>query len=129
MSLGRGLSLEAREEEVPALANEVEDTPPLENVGPSWLWPEFVMPTEEEALRSLAVEIQEVAPPLCNVQFTNRYAASYIGRAILDQATDIESLKAMGEMGLEEATNRAEALISRVSFLLRRFGCFTLSIF
>lgn len=69
--------LEVREE-VPALALEVEDALHEEFVGPSWLRPGFKMPTEEEALWSLVAEIQDATPPIRNIQFTNRYAASYI---------------------------------------------------
>lgn len=67
--------------------------------GPSWLQPGFVMPTEEEALWALAVEISDRTPPLNNICFTNWYVASYIGGAILDWAADIESLSSMGEGG------------------------------
>lgn len=67
-------------------------------------------------MRALAVEIQN-RTPLRNIHFTNHYAASYIGRVILDGAADIESLEFMGEMGVDEATNRVGALISRVSSL------------
>lgn len=83
--------------------------------GPSWLQLGSEMSTEEEALRALAAEISNRTPPLNNIRFTNRYAASYIGGAILDRAADIESLSSMGEMGVDEATNRVGTLISRVS--------------
>lgn len=49
ISSGPSLSLEIRESELPA--------PTLENVGASWIHPGFVMPTKEEALRSLVIEI------------------------------------------------------------------------
>lgn len=74
------------------------------------------MPTEEEALRALAIEISNRTPPLNNIRFTNWYATSHIGGAILDRAADIKSLSSMGEMGVDEATNCVGALISRVSF-------------
>lgn len=114
----RERSVEVREE-VLGLASEVTADVPLEIPGPSWLQPGFRMPTEEETLRSLAAEIEEATPPLCNIRFTNRYAVSYIGGTILSQAKDIESLEAMGEMGVDEATNRVRVLISRVSSCLR----------
>lgn len=72
------------------------------------------MPTEEEALRALAVEISNLYAT--NIQFTNLYAASYIAGVILDRAADIESLASMGEMGIDEATNCFGACILRVSF-------------
>lgn len=84
--------------------------------GPSWLQLGFEMPTEKEALRALEVEISNHTPPLNNIHFTNWYATSYIGGAILDRAADVESLSSMGEMGVDEATNRVGAIISRVSF-------------
>lgn len=117
-SMERERSVEVREE-VLGLAYEVTADVPLEIPGPSWLQLGFRMPTEEEALRSLAIEIEEATPPLCNIRFTNRFAASYIGGTILSQTEDIESLEAMGEMGVDEATNRVRVLISRVSSCLR----------
>lgn len=75
------------------------------------------MPTEEEALRSLVIEIQAATPPLRNVRFTNRYTTSYIGRVILDRVADIESLETMGEMDLEETTNLAGAFDFSSKFL------------
>lgn len=78
MFVEREPSLEIREED-PVLTNEAKNEVPLENSGPSWLRLGFEMPTEEEALRSLAAEIQEATPPLHNIRFTNGYAASYIG--------------------------------------------------
>lgn len=74
------------------------------------------MLTEEEALRSLAIEINEATPPLRNVKFTKRHVASHIWRVALDRAADIESLGTMARMDLEEATNRAMSLVARESF-------------
>lgn len=74
------------------------------------------MLTEEEALRSLAIEINEATPPLRNAKFTNRHVASHIWRVALDRAADIESLGTMARMDLEEATNRAMSLVARESF-------------
>lgn len=63
------------------------------------------------------VGVRNYPPPLTNIQFTNRYAASFIRGAILNRAADAESLASMGEMGVEEATNRVGALLARVGFL------------
>lgn len=107
--------MEVREEvpiSSPATAVEV----PAENFDPTWLQLGFEMPKEEEELRALAVEISNRTPSLNNIQFTNPYATSYIGSAILDRGTNIESLASMGEMGVDEATYCVGALISRASF-------------
>lgn len=101
-----------------ALASEATADVPLEILGPSWLQPGFKMPREEEGLGSLAAKIEEATPPLCNIWFTNHYATSYIGGTILSQAANIESLEAMGEMRVDEATNRVGVLISLVSSCL-----------
>lgn len=116
-------------EEVPALASEASADVSMENPSISWLQLGFEMSTEEETLKSLAVEIDEATLPLRNIQFTNRYAASYIGGTIFSSAANIESLEAMGEMRVDEATNRVGALISRVSSCLRLTKCFTFCIF
>lgn len=116
---GSSLSPEIRESKLLAPTTEIETVPSSEDTGPSWLRPDFVMPNEEEALRSLAREINEATPPLRNVRFTNRHVASHIGRVALNRAMDIESLGTMVVMDLKEATNRAESLVARVSFLLR----------
>lgn len=79
-------------EEVPTSSSTAAVEAPAENSGPFWLQLGFVMPTEEEALRALAVENSNRTPLFNNIQFTNRYAASYIGGAILDRAADIKSL-------------------------------------
>lgn len=81
---------------------------------PSWLRSGVVMPIEEEALRELASKISNRTPPLRNLRFTNMYSASYLGGVILNWATDIESLAGMGEMGVDEETNRVGALLARV---------------
>lgn len=73
------------------------------------------MPTEEEALRALASEISTRTPPLSNIRFTNRYAASFLGGAVLNRAADAESLASMGDIGVDEATNWVGALLARVS--------------
>lgn len=73
-----------------------------------------MMPTEEESLRALVAEITTRTPPLHNLYFTNWYAASFLCGTILDRAADAESLALMGEMWVEEATNRVGALLARV---------------
>lgn len=97
--------------------SEAGDEAPKEDSGSSWLRPGFEMPTEEEVLRELATEITNRTPPLRNIRFTNWYVASFIGGAILNRAADVKSLVSMGEMGVDEATNRVGALLARVSRL------------
>lgn len=93
--------------------------------GPSWLQSGFVMPTDEEALRALVVEISACTPLLLNnILFTNMYATLYLGGAILDQTVDVESPSGMGEMGVDEATNRVGPLLPRVSSRLFFLFCF-----
>lgn len=55
------------------------------------------MPTEAEALRDLADEITSRTPPINNIRFTNRFAASYLGGTILNRAEDVDSLASMGD--------------------------------
>lgn len=54
-------------EEVPDFLPTVNDEVPLENSSLSWLQEGFEMPTEEEAMRALAVEISTKTPPLNNI--------------------------------------------------------------
>lgn len=107
--------MEARVDEPSVPATGGDDEAPQEDSDPSWLQPGFEMPTEEGALRELASEISTRTPPLNNIRFTNRYAASFIGGAVLNRAANVESLALMGEVGVDEATNRVGALLARVS--------------
>lgn len=112
---GELLPLETGVHEPSTSAAGVGDEVPREDSSPSWLRSGFKVPTEEEALRELASEITEMTPPLRNIRFTNRYAAAFLGGAVLNRAADAESLASMGDMGVDEATNRVGALIARVS--------------
>lgn len=46
---------------------------PLAESGSSWLQPRFQLPTEEEALLVLSLEITNRTPPLHNLRFNNHY--------------------------------------------------------
>lgn len=81
---------------LPTCAIKVRDEAPTEGSGPSWLQLGFEMPIEEVALKELASEITRKTPPLNNICFTNRYAISFIGGAILNRAADVVSLASMG---------------------------------
>lgn len=118
---GPGMSLEIRKEAPTSLAVAGDET---SCQGPSWLQLGFEMPTEEEALRALSVEISTHTPPLNNICFTNVYVASYLGGAIWDRAVHVESLSRMGEIGMEEASNSVGALLARVSLRLVSFSNF-----
>lgn len=88
-ALEEHLPLEVQEEVPPTPAAKVGDKVPIEGSRPSWLLPRFEIPTEEEALRELGLEISTRTPPLNNIRLTNRYAASFIGGAALNQAADV----------------------------------------
>lgn len=85
-----------------------------EDLGSSWLQLGFEIPTEEGVLRELPSEIPTRTPPFNNIRFTNRYAASFIGGAVLNRAADVESLATMGEIRVDETANRVGALLARV---------------
>lgn len=69
--LGEHLPLEAQADAPSTPAAGANDEAPQEDSGPSWLRPEFEMPTEEGAQRELASEISTRTPPLSNIRFTN----------------------------------------------------------
>lgn len=112
---GEHLPLEAQADEPSTLVADADDKAPQEDSGPSWLRPGFEMPNEEGALRELASEISNKTPPLTNICFTKWHAASFIRGAVLNRVANVESLVSMGEMGVDEVTNRVGALLARVS--------------
>lgn len=56
---------------------------PTKNSGPLCLQSGFEIPTKAETLRDLAGEISSWIPPLTSIRLTKRFAASYLGGAIL----------------------------------------------
>lgn len=85
--------------------------------GSSWLQSDFRMPSSFGDLKRLSKKIVASTPPLQNLRFIDRTAASYIGIFVVHRSANLDSYHVLKEMCVEESTNCAGALLARVSVL------------
>lgn len=78
---------------------------------------DFKIPTKNVNFRKLRAEIAAVAIPLRNFKFIDRLAASCIRIPTMKRAVDMDSYQLAKEMDADESSNRARALLTRVSLL------------
>lgn len=83
----------------------------------SWIQPDFTMPSKRVELKKLGVEIASSAVPLRNLEFTHPTAASFIGFPAITRAIDMRLYEQVKEMGWDESSNRAGALLVQVRVL------------
>lgn len=76
-----------------------------------------------EGLKKLGEEIVASAPPLHNIKFIDRFAASFLGLPAMRRSVDLDYYQVLKEMRAYEKANRACTLLSRVS-VVTLFGIY-----
>lgn len=73
------------------------------------------MPTERSELQKLSEEIVTATPPLRNLDFDDRNAASLLELAALRRSVNLDVYCASKGMRAEETSNRAGSLLTQVT--------------